>query len=492
MAVPRSVDSGSFCEECCGVHLIGRLSPSIRWRSVSRMCSRSWSYDPGARCSGGRIGLPDSREGNVVSTFSGSERRPRIANSKCRRLLGIIAAVVLLVSTVANCSSQPVRDSLFEGVVRGVSNTGVSYDGLLSDGVTPMTNASPGTYGVDWFHEVDGATRSGDVGGLSFLAGRGWKLDRVSVRWERLQPNLYGELDSAEVRRVTAYLDELDKRGMKAILDLHNYGHYKTAGSPNLTSNHGGWSIGDAELPYSAFTDVWQKIVEQWGAHPAVWGWELMNEPVNMSPGVGVDEQESPEQQAVGVDRWKRASQAAVSAIRSLGADEAILVAGYDWSAMDRWVATNGNPWIQDPLGDPDRLIYVAHHYWGKNRDGLYGGLSPTQVFGSVDAAKAQLVDVEFGSFTRWLERNGVRGAVTEFGWPSAQANSFWAEWNEVAEAWLAHADAHRVHWWYFATGTTWVGSDFQAYQASGHWKVGGTLNGETTQTAVLEAHLGK
>lgn len=365
----------------------------------------------------------------------------------------------------------------YGGYQRGVAVAGGSFnDGLLADERTPMTQATPGLYGHDWFYDVDGVARD-DAGGLGFLVDRGVSLIRVDFRWERLQPVLGQALESAEVARITAMLDAAAAHGLRVVLDCHNYGHYKTAGSPRVESAQGGWAIGSDHVPIDAYEDLWRRIVATWGEHPAVWGWELMNEPVNM----GSD----------GVRRWQRASQATVDAVRAAEADgrhRAVLVAGYNWSTVRGWDEINGVPWIDDPLNDPDRLLYTAHHYWDSDHDSSYGVESPRSLSGDTDEAYAAVVVDELRQFTTWLRRHGVRGAVTEVGWPD---NDGAQAWNVVAERWYRQADAARLHVTAWATGAAWADYELAPYEvASGSWHGGDLLGAANTQAAVIERHL--
>lgn len=349
-------------------------------------------------------------------------------------------------------------------------------DGVLADGRTPMSAAAPGVYGRDWYYDVDGLFRTSDAG-LAYLAGRGVSVIRVDFRWERLQPRLGGRLDAAEVRRITHMLDAAADNGLGVILDCHNYGHYKAAAAPNLRSPQGGWPIGSRRVPVGAFADLWRRIVRTWATHEAVWGWELMNEPVAM----GRD----------GVDRWQRASQRAVEAVRAAegaGRHRAILVGGYDWSRVQDWSRVNGRPWIDDPLGDPDRLLYTAHHYWDRDRDSTYGAETPQQLSGSNRAHAAAIVD-ELRDFTTWLHRHRMRGAVTEVGWPD---NGAAAAWNAVAERWFRHANASRLHVTAWAAGAAWGDYELAVYEArsrSMSWSKGDVLSVANSQARVLERH---
>jgi Cellulase (glycosyl hydrolase family 5) len=69
----------------------------------------------------------------------------------------------------------------------------------------------------------------------------GMELIRLPFKWERMQPTLNGPLSSAELGRLTAFLDAAEARGMKVVLDLHNDGRF------------GGAVIGSPQVPVSAF-----------------------------------------------------------------------------------------------------------------------------------------------------------------------------------------------------------------------------------------------
>ncbi|CAN5908111.1 hypothetical protein BH23ACT10_BH23ACT10_32400 [soil metagenome] len=369
-------------------------------------------------------------------------------------------------------SSSGTRLAYGDGFVRGVAVAGGSFgDGTHTGGRVPMTNSDPGTYGTDWFYDVDGQERIDDAG-LAYLADRGVGVIRVDFRWERLQPRLRGPLDPAEVRRLTALLDAARANGLGVILDCHNYGHYKTAGSPNVGSPQGGWPIGHARAPVAAFADLWRRVAARWNEHPALWGWELMNEPVDMG--------------RAGRHRWQRASQAAVDAVRSVGGfreQKAILVAGYSWSTVQQWEEVNGDPWIDDPLHDPHRLIYVGHHYWDGDNDSVYGTETPADLSGSVAVHRTKVL-AQLRDFTGWLRRHHVRGAITEVGWPAG------AGWNRVAEAWFDEADRARLHVVSWATGAAWGDYELLPYEATGgSWHAGDVIDRANTQATVLESH---
>jgi aryl-phospho-beta-D-glucosidase BglC (GH1 family) len=62
---------------------------------------------------------------------------------------------------------------------------------------------------------------------LDFLKSKGISLIRFPIAWEKLEPSLVlGALDSCEVKGLIGLLDSAYKRGMKVIVDIHNYARY--------------------------------------------------------------------------------------------------------------------------------------------------------------------------------------------------------------------------------------------------------------------------
>lgn len=49
---------------------------------------------------------------------------------------------------------------------------------------------------------------------------------RLPLRWEQLQPELFGALDSAELDLVNGFVGVAWAHGMRVILDPHNYWRY--------------------------------------------------------------------------------------------------------------------------------------------------------------------------------------------------------------------------------------------------------------------------
>lgn len=203
--------------------------------------------------------------------------------------------------------------------------------------------AVPGKVGIDYFYEP--------ASSFAFLADRSINTIRLPFRWERVQPTLAGPLVKGEVTAIRAMLDAAQAQDIGVILDLHNYGAYQRGGTE--------LKLGDGILTQDHLADVWVKLYEALGKHPAVVGYGIMNEPHDLPNGT----------HATPAKNWEAASQTVVAALRQAGSKQTIMIAGYDWSSLARWSKNHPTAWIEDPAHN---IRYEAHHYWDKDGSGAY------------------------------------------------------------------------------------------------------------------------
>jgi hypothetical protein len=150
---------------------------------------------------------------------------------------------------------------------RGVNNSDGAYN-VKPDGVW---GTFPGTYGSQWHYDASAS--------LTYLASRGIKFTRLPITWERIQPTRGAALDSAEQARITSYLDACQTAGIRVVIEPHNYARYREGAypSPGITLR----TLG-VDLPVADIVDLWTRLATAFGSHPAVYGWELTNEPYDL------------------------------------------------------------------------------------------------------------------------------------------------------------------------------------------------------------------
>jgi endoglucanase len=215
---------------------------------------------------------------------------------------------------------------------------------------------------------------------LSYFADKGFNTIRLPFKWERLQPQLMGELDEAELQRLMESVELIRGRGMRTILDPHNYGRYDDK------------IIGSKDVPIAAFADFWARLARYYANDDQVI-FGLMNEP-NRQP----------------IAQWLEAANAATHAIREEAkANNLVLVPGTAWSGAHSWMAPiDGEPngVAMAKFSDPaNHFIFEFHQYL----DGDFSGTKP-------NCSRAGDAEQALKDVTAWMKSNGFRGMLGEFG----------------------------------------------------------------------------
>jgi hypothetical protein len=265
-----------------------------------------------------------------------------------------------------------------------------------------------------------------------YYQGKGLTLIRMPVKWNRIQSSLYGSVNFTQMDQCIALAAS---RGMKVIIDLHNYAAYADGTNPPR--------LGSTSLPISAMVDVWTKIADHYKNESAVYGYDLMNEPI------GID-----------ITVWSDAAQQTVDAIRQKDATHYVLVEGLAYSKATTWVETSstGNVTldIKDPIG---RLIYSAHSYWDYKDNAFasppyYGS---DGVYRSDDVPTPDIGVNHVKPFVEWLKtRPYAYGNVGEYCVPS---NYYSAGWNEAMGNFLQYLRDNNMGATYWAGGNNWTTS---------------------------------
>ncbi|HBR94897.1 MAG TPA: hypothetical protein DEA90_12115, partial [Opitutae bacterium] len=280
---------------------------------------------------------------------------------------------------------------------------------------------------------------------------KGMELIRFAFRWKRLQPTLGGPLDSTQLANLQAALDLCEQHDMKLILNCHDY--YSWGQDDNYDFSV---SIGESDNGYTVtnahFRDLWERLATEFGDHPALYGYGLMNEP-----------------QASDAD-WAATAQEALNGIRTIDMDTWVILAGYGYSKPHNWPEGHTNLiQVTDPA---DKIMYEAHVYFDANSDG--------QNYQSYDQEDRTPTSFIFAasSFINWLQATGNRGFIGEFNVPDDGD----PRWMEGLQLFMDQLMAHGLSATYWAGGSSWNENS---------WKIHPTNNYQTdrTQMGILEQY---
>lgn len=283
------------------------------------------------------------------------------------------------------------------------------------------------------------------------ILGKDWNANLI--RWQIMRnwgkPNTDRDLDEYD-RWIDGRLDELEKAlvacrkyGIKVVIDLHS-----PPGGRDDTS--------DMTMFYDKkyqdhFVKTWEKIASRFKESPALWAYDLVNEPVCSKPT------------APGMDSLATQIRAA-KAVRAIDPKTAIVIASENWGSPDAFV------WLT-PVKVPNVIyqvhMYVPHAYThqgiytatepitypGKINDTQYDKETLRKVLAPVRAfQQAYNVHIYAGEFSavRWAP--GAAQYISdcieifeEYGWDwSYHAYREWPGWSVEHENLPANRDSHK------------------------------------------------
>lgn len=144
---------------------------------------------------------------------------------------------------------------------RGINISGMEYS----------EKTFPGEENTHYF-----APREAD---FEYLSRKGFTLARIPFLWERAQPVLNGPLADVFLQQMDFCVAMGKKYRIRLVPDMHNYG-----GRYVNVSNTAGErvKIGTATLTVAHFADFWGKFAARYKGESYMYGYDLMNEPVEM------------------------------------------------------------------------------------------------------------------------------------------------------------------------------------------------------------------
>ncbi len=329
--------------------------------------------------------------------------------------------------TVQTTTSPPPQSSPHMSLV-GVNLAGPAFGAQNPSSV-------PGVVGTDYVYPNHGE--------IDYFASKGMNVFRLSFLMERLQHSQGGAFDAAELARIDDVVNYSASKGIKVILDPHNFG--------------AAWGndIGTSGTPASSLTTFNAKLAEHYKDTPSVI-FGIMNEAHNQS-----------------ATQWEPIVQDSVNAIRAAGAtSQEILVPGTYWQNAKDWTNSD-NATVMGKVQDPNHnMAFELHVYF----DASSGGTDP--------AAASPTIGVErITDATKWAEATGNRLFLGEFG-ASQQSTSLAALSNM-----LTYMDQHSGAW---QGGTEWAAGPWWGDDMYSIEPTGGPGNyTDKPQMGILTQHLG-
>lgn len=202
------------------------------------------------------------------------------------------------------------------------------------------------------------------------------------------------------------------------------------------------------------FVDTWLRVIGRFMNHPAVWGWELMNEPFL---GIELDPKSDPslpthERQFNSFNHWTSIVKELVPRILAKDPNHFVIVGGNDWQNASTWpIRSDELKDLEDPNG---QIIYAAHYYLDEATRGAW---EPRDQ--AVDINKWQ----EVQPFFDWLEKNNKQGMFSEFGYPAGNLSAKAANKRLIEEA--VRRGVTMIQW---ATGPGWSNDDVTCVTTEG------------------------
>ncbi|HAN11890.1 MAG TPA: glycosyl hydrolase family 5 [Bacteroides sp.] len=269
----------------------------------------------------------------------------------------------------------------------------------------------PGEYNKDYTYPTDSD--------LVYWEKKGLKLVRMPFKWERLQYKLDGGLNKHDLEKMKEFVVAAQKRGIKVLLDLHNYCRRFENGDHRIIGTYG--------ITNQNYAGFWKKIASEFKDYDNIYGYGLMNEPHDLPDSIS----------------WFKMAQLAIDSIRMVDTKNTIVVGGNSWSSAKRWLTESDTlKFLKDPA---ENLMFEAHCYFDKDGSGTYK-YSYEEEEGTPEKGR-QLV----APFVEWLSQNNLKGIVGEYGIPDDDPR-----WEVTLDNFLSYLSKNGVNATYWASGPWW------------------------------------
>ena len=289
---------------------------------------------------------------------------------------------------------------------------------------------------------------------LDYWKSKGVMLMRLPFNWEPLQPKLNEPLDEKYVAALKQSVSMMQERGMKVLLDMHDYDRYN------------GQLIGSESVPTKAYSDVWKRLAEVFKDNPAIWGYGIMNEPYRTN------------------GTWPVAAQAGIDGVRSVDTTTMIVIGGDGFSGTQHW-SSNGAE-LPKQLRDPsNNLCWEGHCYFDNNSSGKYNFTYEYELNRSNTNLDPMIGVKRLKPFVKWLKKNHYKGIVGEFSVPANLDRD--PRWLVVLDNVYEYLRKNEIPNTFWAGGTLWTPG--RSYIVEPECRSGPDLGKDRPQLQILLKH---
>lgn len=240
-----------------------------------------------------------------------------------------------------------------------------------------------------------------DEAGLRTL-GREWNANLIRWQLIRYMPDrrpppleAYDAWLDGELSRLDRVLPWCRKYGLMVALDLHSPPGGGVTPAGYIGSDAGLFSDRAAQ---KKFVEVWQRMARRYRGNPAIWGFDLANEPVENTTDEGLDD-------------WHDLATRAGRAIREIDPQRTLIVEPPDWGAPAGLKEF-------EPIDLPN-IVYSVHMYVPAafTHQSLYGIAAGQAYPGEIDGRKwnAAALEAELQPVIAFQRANGVPIYIGEF-----------------------------------------------------------------------------
>ncbi|KAF8318153.1 cellulase-domain-containing protein [Clavulina sp. PMI_390] len=268
---------------------------------------------------------------------------------------------------------------IYAGIDESGGEFGVWNPGVVGSGL-------PGRFGVDYaFLNASTVPIWVDEHGLN--------LFRVAFLLERMCPLEYGlgaRFNETYFQEYATAINAITSHGAYALLDPHNYMRYNDPSEQPLSGSVIGNSSDPTAATTAQFAQFWGALAARFKNNEKV-AFGLMNEPHDMPTSLLFAN-----------------NQAAITAIRKVGANQMILAPGNGY--------TGGHYWTTTEQGDEpsSEYMYKLHDPVGNTAMEIHEYLDVD--FSGSHQICNQSFAANLGPLTTWLKQHNLKAFISEFG----------------------------------------------------------------------------